>query len=141
MFSQKSKQNNQYNKICLEVCQTNIVVFFLGSTNTIKTIDFKKWVLSANYDHYFSCWCVHFDHVFGWDSEYVYHELRTERVGIFPKSSKYRQRIVNTIDFLSLCKLSFKKNCFQRNISGFSITDASILTPCSDGIQHTYATS
>ena len=41
----------------------------------------------------------------------------------------------------SSCKLSFKRAYLMTNIAAFSASDTSILTPCFDGIVHTYATS
>ena len=41
----------------------------------------------------------------------------------------------------SSCKLSFKRAYLMTNIAAFSASDTSILTPCFDGIVHSYATS
>ena len=42
---------------------------------------------------------------------------------------------------LHYCTLTLKKGYFQPKITIFSITDASVLIPCSDGAVSIYATS
>ena len=60
-------------------------------TNNWHTSDLHlgKYVSKADflskYDHFFTFWCLHFEHMLGWECANSCHNLQTKKGGIYSK--------------------------------------------------------
>lgn len=96
-------------------------------------------MISAKYFRVFNYWYVYIDPLFEWNCAHVCHKLKLEKKEFLLNYETINKVVVKQLTLTLYIKL--QKELFSAKYEHFSVTDAFVLSSCSDGAVQTYVTS